>query len=547
MPAWKGWDEKQVLPNSTMAGFTAINAPMPQRQQQKNAANAEQQSSAQHEASAQPNSIAADYLGRGEDQQATPAIAQALHGPGTKKASGRGKKRASTASAPPKAKRRKSSSVSDGMTIRKASVRVDDSAKLASKASTAIRAKSKRKKAATDGEQHTFGESGMIRPVQVYAQATSMDSGQLTPQTTSLDAVKAAPGHGYTLYNGSHNNSSSPSIVEFAQPWLNAAASADQLAAGSNTLRRPPSVAPPPTVSHVEEEDVSLPSSIPSQASHSKSKSKQQLPTPIQSDAPSSSVRKRPTRKVKNAPDPITPDDDLLGSDDSGDEALVDLADAVEDTVARREPTPPPRPAKQNIRAVDANEDYGGALFSQNELELLNELRTSNQDPINKPIVRKTFPLPVLDRSPIFGATNGTVLRTCFRVGEALNVGCRAVRANKNVLLELYARVTSSWREPKPGRKQHFVFKDLYHDNPPHVNGTFELWDQSKLWELDSKVFLVLREEGIMCRVIARMRSEGTKWRLEILSVWETSWQDVESVAGIYGKDSEASLLAVGY
>lgn len=157
---------------------------------------------------------------------------------------------------------------------------------------------------------------------------------------------------------------------------------------------------------------------------------------------------------------------------------------------------------------------------------------TSNTKP--KPITRTAFPDPVLDRSPIFGATNTTVLRTCFRLGEALNVGSHAVRNSKNVLLELYARVASSVRE---GRKQRFVFKDLYHDKPPHLEGDFELWSQSRLWDLDGKAFLNAEGAGVMCRAIARMKRDGTKWRMEVLSIWKAGWEDVQAVAGIFSKD----------
>jgi hypothetical protein len=38
-----------------------------------------------------------------------------------------------------------------------------------------------------------------------------------------------------------------------------------------------------------------------------------------------------------------------------------------------------------------------------------------------------------------------------------LNEGCQAAHCNKNVILELYAKVDSSWREPAGG-KQHFLF-----------------------------------------------------------------------------------------
>lgn len=112
--------------------------------------------------------------------------------------------------------------------------------------------------------------------------------------------------------------------------------------------------------------------------------------------------------------------------------------------------------------------------------------------------------------------------------------GCQGVRNGHDIVIELYARVAASWREPAPGRKQHFKFKDIYHDNPPYLEGTFELWQQAQLWDLDSKVFLqASKGKGIMCRAIARMKRDGQNWRLDVLSVWEAKWDDVEFAAGI--------------
>lgn len=111
--------------------------------------------------------------------------------------------------------------------------------------------------------------------------------------------------------------------------------------------------------------------------------------------------------------------------------------------------------------------------------------------------------------------------------------GCHAVRNGHDVVIELYARVIASLREPAPGRKQHFTFRDIYHDNPPYLEGIFELWQQAQLWDLDSKVFLeASKGNAIMCRAIARMRRDGQKWRLDVLSIWEATWEDVDYAAG---------------
>ncbi|KAK5125061.1 hypothetical protein LTR85_001252 [Meristemomyces frigidus] len=522
-----------------MAGFTPINAAVQPAAQSTDTAGEQQASSST--TGTRTKTVAADYLGLGGLEQPAPIVSQALHGPRTKKATGKGKKRATASNAAPKAKRHKSGDVSESMSVTKAGAHVQADAQPAPKA---VGAKSKLKAAVPDADEDDADATETARPVAVYAPTTTVGSLQSTPQTTSLDAVRATSGYGHTVYKSDIAPTSRHTGFTIAQTWLNNAVEGQPVVTGSNTRLGHPSTVQPSRVSPMEEEDDSdmIVDSLPSQLSHGKLDSARQLPTPINSDPAPTKVRKQPSRKSKKVPT-VQTDEDFLELVDSDDEAIAELAEAVEEIAARRERTPPPRTVKQNTRAVDEHEDYAGALFSEAEKQLLDELRASTQVTTNKPIVRKPFPPPVLDRSPIFGATSGTVLRTCFRVGEALNVGCHAVRTNKNVMLEMYACVTSSWREEKPSRKQHFVFQDLYHDKPPHVDGTFALWDQSRLWDLDSTAFLVPRKEGIMCRVIARMRRDGMKWRLEIFSIWEASWEDVDYVAGIFAKESEASLL----
>ncbi|KAF2802255.1 uncharacterized protein BDZ99DRAFT_469029 [Mytilinidion resinicola] len=121
-------------------------------------------------------------------------------------------------------------------------------------------------------------------------------------------------------------------------------------------------------------------------------------------------------------------------------------------------------------------------------------------------------------------------LCTCFRIGEAFNLGCNAVRSGKTVIIELYARVSSSWRED--GIKQHFVFADLFHTHPPFLEGSYELWKDSDLWDYDSGRFL---HDGAakMCRCIGKMKKDGKKWALTILNIWEATWDDIEHVQGI--------------
>ena len=64
---------------------------------------------------------------------------------------------------------------------------------------------------------------------------------------------------------------------------------------------------------------------------------------------------------------------------------------------------------------------------------------------LHTPIARPPFPAPVRDLLCIMGVSPSSYLRTCFRIGEALDEGCQAARRNKDVILELYAKVDSSW------------------------------------------------------------------------------------------------------
>ncbi|KAF2200298.1 hypothetical protein GQ43DRAFT_441699 [Delitschia confertaspora ATCC 74209] len=147
-------------------------------------------------------------------------------------------------------------------------------------------------------------------------------------------------------------------------------------------------------------------------------------------------------------------------------------------------------------------------------------------------IVRPPFPRPVRDRSPIIGLSSETFLRTCFRIGEALNAGCGGTREGKDVVVELYARVASSSREAQ-SVKQHFVFYDLFHDRPPFMNGVYELWKGVELWNSDSSRFLNSTQEKKMCRCIGKMKREGRAWQMTILSIWEASWDDVSYAQGV--------------
>jgi hypothetical protein len=150
-------------------------------------------------------------------------------------------------------------------------------------------------------------------------------------------------------------------------------------------------------------------------------------------------------------------------------------------------------------------------------------------DEARKPIVRSPFPPAVRDRSPIIGMSSSTVLRSCFRVGEAISQSCHAAKAGNNVLIELYARVLSSGRDEL---QQRFTLCDLFHAKPPYIQATYAaaIWKSVQLFEYDSAR---LMQQGRICRCIGTMKRNGKDWALTVLNIWEATWDDVQWVEGI--------------
>lgn len=157
------------------------------------------------------------------------------------------------------------------------------------------------------------------------------------------------------------------------------------------------------------------------------------------------------------------------------------------------------------------------------------EIRFSS-DGVPLPFVRRPFPKEAgLEDSPIQGLQNRTILRTVFRVGEAINAA--AAKKSRGVIVELYARVI---RSSRADFRQHFLFADLFTDKPPYLEGTYGIWKGVRLWEEDADVFLGDGNEGKLCRVVGTIKTKGSESpRLNVLSIWECTYEDVRLVKGI--------------
>jgi len=159
------------------------------------------------------------------------------------------------------------------------------------------------------------------------------------------------------------------------------------------------------------------------------------------------------------------------------------------------------------------------------------------------PFARPPFPARVRDRSPVPGITSSSVLRTCFRIGEALRAGSLCSRTNQDAVIELFCRVTFSSREDGCHR-QHFQFGDLFHANPPFVNGVVENYMASgALGEVESRALVTVGTErregdmGEMVRVLGRLKRviKGAGWVLEVVNVRKTDWEEVRWTKRIAG------------
>lgn len=145
-----------------------------------------------------------------------------------------------------------------------------------------------------------------------------------------------------------------------------------------------------------------------------------------------------------------------------------------------------------------------------------------------EPIVRPPFPKGIPSNSPMIGASSRTMLRTCFRVGEALRASSAAEQNNVDGIVELYARVLSSWR---CGWQQHYRFGDLFSYRSPILKGVCCTWKSIDLWEQDARPFLGASGRGKMCRALGRIKrsvaAQPASAVMTVLSIWQCSWDDV--------------------
>lgn len=234
----------------------------------------------------------------------------------------------------------------------------------------------------------------------------------------------------------------------------------------------------------------------------------------------------------------VLDDEEPFDLDEEDETELADLTAAISQNhganlrhIATAPPTPP-EATYDHSSAPEAARTTAVVLLPPSPRQ--HPPRPASDRPL-EPFVRPPFPKPVRDRSPIVELTSSGVLRTCFRIGEALNAASLAFRTGSDVIVELFARVSASSRE-REGFRQHFDFADLFHsERPPYLSGTYKLWKDGGRWEEDSRPFLDEEGTGKMCRAVGRLkRDTDTKaWKMAVLNIWEATWDDVAWAKGV--------------
>ena len=417
-----------------MTGFTAINAPTTDQSQLPDMAQTLDTRSPTRKANVaqqRPKTVVSGYLGRGDSEEATHAgipNGEPLRGPGTKTTGGKGKKRASASTNQENSKRRKVSEVSDGMTIMKSNVQTRDKAKTKSNAPNPANL---REEATTSQSVNVFAQPTSMDAVHTSSHQTSVDALRASngheatlyksdagssyrqggvkfsqpwlnqpanidrtgaiANTRTLRPRKAATRQPQQLSavaeendtDLSYDTSSQQTSVEKEKPT---AASKQATCSNANKSKKPPARQLSSEQSRASDEDfigddddvaetLALAEDIESKAkapheTSASSSSKTHFPTPANSDAPASQHGNENPRRRNSTPI-LNLDEEFIELSDGDEPEIIDLTMTVERTAVQRSPTPPPRERKLNMREVHAHEDYGGALLSEAERQLL--------------------------------------------------------------------------------------------------------------------------------------------------------------------------------
>lgn len=198
----------------------------------------------------------------------------------------------------------------------------------------------------------------------------------------------------------------------------------------------------------------------------------------------------------------------------------------------------PSMKGRGNDRASAGEENRAGAVSSPaNPTQARLPAESDDYSPL-KPFARPGFPAKVRDRSPITGVSSSIILRTCFRIGEALREGALCGGLEQDAVIELFARVKDSSYDIVTPSKLYYEFADLFHDRPPFIRGTLENNRISCMQETESRMLLGDNTPPPMVRCLGRLKrviSGPPGWMLYIVNIRPTDWEEVRWTKQIAG------------
>lgn len=385
---WKGWIEQLVRgasfsANTSNMGFTAINrvsAPAA-------ASGGSEEPAADTSTPDGTKSMVSAYLGRGQDEPPEQLTAP------NKKCTTKSRKRAAPPAKVPKAKKRRTSSVKDTLVVSKPAAREVTCPKVGANKTTSghtgenVHGQDTRQRGDIANTESDKAAPTAAKSISVYAPSTSMDALDSTSAQTSFNSVKANAGKSFTLYQGAPSSSFTPVNTGFTQFWssspekINSVTNktdnaSDEASSARLTPNEAADSADATNTCKSPSYGVQMDASIDFDDNANDSILGTAADEPIIIDDSDHEPR-RSARLAKSA----NPESRILlqESFDFGEiseideDDLVKFAKTVEEAAEERPSTPSKRLRKDNIRDVEENEDYGGALLSQAEKDVISE------------------------------------------------------------------------------------------------------------------------------------------------------------------------------
>ena len=385
---WKGWIEHLVRgasfpANTTNMGFTAINrvfAPT-------TASEGSESTAVDGKNPDDAKSVASAYLGRGQDEPPEQLTAP------NKKCTAKSRKRAAPPAKASKTKKRRTSSVKDVLAVRKQANQEVTRPKVGANTTTSghtgenVHRQDTRQRDDIANTESDEAAPTATKSISVYAPSTSMDALDSTSAQTSFNSVKANAGKSFTLYQGAPSSSSTPVNTSFTQSWSSSPEKINSLTNKTDDASDEASTA---RLTLNEVADSADATNTCKSALHG-----EQTETDTNFDGngddcilghaadepiivdDSDHEPRRSARLAKSAkPEtriPLQESFDFGEMSDVDEDDLVNFAKTVEEAAEERPSTPSKRLRKDNIRDVEENEDYGGALLSQAEKDVISE------------------------------------------------------------------------------------------------------------------------------------------------------------------------------